>query len=187
MRVYALDVALIHFKKNYFNFLFLFSFHLQPSSYDSPYNITDQPMHYTHTEPFHSTLDSVIKSSSKNSSNNSSNSNIDSAIKPTTASKLSEQHSSSNNFLNDFDVKIEDNHTSNQLKNEIWFHGPISREQSEILVSHDGDFLVRQSKGCAGQFVLTGMQDGIRKHLLLVDAEGVVSVYLCTILNFKDF
>jgi len=38
----------------------------------------------------------------------------------------------------------------------------------------DGDFLVRESQGSSGQYVLTGMQSGIRKHLLLVDPEGVV-------------
>lgn len=39
----------------------------------------------------------------------------------------------------------------------------------------DGDFLVRESQGSPGQYVLTGMQSAIRKHLLLVDPEGVVS------------
>ncbi|CAG2168738.1 unnamed protein product [Oppiella nova] len=62
-----------------------------------------------------------------------------------------------------------------QLEAEDWFHGPISRKESETLVAKDGDFLVRESQGSAGQYVLTGMQSGIRKHLLLVDPEGVVS------------
>lgn len=39
----------------------------------------------------------------------------------------------------------------------------------------DGDFLVRESVACPGQFVLTGLQGGSPKHLLLVDPEGVVS------------
>ena len=39
----------------------------------------------------------------------------------------------------------------------------------------DGDFLVRESHGAPGQFVLTGLQNGVKKHLLLVDPEGVVS------------
>jgi len=60
------------------------------------------------------------------------------------------------------------------LESEEWFHGPISRKESETLVVKDGDFLVRESQGSAGQYVLTGMQSGIRKHLLLVDPEGVV-------------
>ncbi|KAF8771785.1 SHC-transforming protein 1-like isoform X1 [Argiope bruennichi] len=60
------------------------------------------------------------------------------------------------------------------LLQEEWFHGPISRKESEALVVRDGDFLVRESQGSPGQYVLTGMQNGIRKHLLLVDPEGVV-------------
>lgn len=60
------------------------------------------------------------------------------------------------------------------LLQEEWFHGPISRKESETLVVRDGDFLVRESQGSPGQYVLTGMQSGIRKHLLLVDPEGVV-------------
>lgn len=60
------------------------------------------------------------------------------------------------------------------LKNESWFHSTISRKDSEDLVKKDGDFLVRESLGSPGQYVLTGMQHGIRKHLLLVDPEGVV-------------
>lgn len=43
----------------------------------------------------------------------------------------------------------------------------------------DGDFLVRESQGTAGQYVLTGMQNNTKKHLLLVDPEGVVSSVSC--------
>jgi hypothetical protein len=43
-------------------------------------------------------------------------------------------------------------------------------------VLQDGDFLVRESQGSPGQYVLTGMQGGLKKHLLLVDPEGVVSI-----------
>nr|CAG4640175.1 EOG090X098F [Daphnia pulex]SVE84981.1 EOG090X098F [Daphnia pulex] len=61
-----------------------------------------------------------------------------------------------------------------QLLQEIWFHGPISRKEAEDLLKQDGDFLVRESQGSQGQYVLTGMQSGHHKHLLLVDPEGVV-------------
>lgn len=64
---------------------------------------------------------------------------------------------------------------NSDLHKEEWFHGLISRKESESLVIRDGDFLVRESQGSTGQYVLTGMQDGNRKHLLLVDPEGVVS------------
>ena len=40
----------------------------------------------------------------------------------------------------------------------------------------NGDFLVRESTTTPGQYVLTGLQSGQPKHLLLVDPEGVVSV-----------
>ena len=40
----------------------------------------------------------------------------------------------------------------------------------------DGEFLVRESQGSPGQYVLTGMQGGLKKHLLLIDPEGVVSI-----------
>jgi SHC-transforming protein 1 len=60
------------------------------------------------------------------------------------------------------------------LEQEPWFHGAISRRESEALVVADGEFLVRESQGSAGQYVLTGMQGAVRKHLLLVDPEGVV-------------
>lgn len=66
------------------------------------------------------------------------------------------------------------NSSITQLLTEDWYHGPISRKDSETLVAKDGDFLVRESQGSPGQYVLTGMQGGMRKHLLLVDPEGVV-------------
>ncbi|XP_052002606.1 SHC-transforming protein 1-like isoform X5 [Xyrauchen texanus] len=61
-----------------------------------------------------------------------------------------------------------------QLQNEPWFHGPLSRRQAERLLTKDGDFLVRESGTTPGQYVLTGQQGGQAKHLLLVDPEGVV-------------
>lgn len=60
------------------------------------------------------------------------------------------------------------------LLEEPWFHGPISRQESEALVVKEGDFLVRESLSTPGQYVLTGMQKSTRKHLLLVDPEGVI-------------
>ncbi|XP_060808688.1 SHC-transforming protein 1 [Amyelois transitella] len=60
------------------------------------------------------------------------------------------------------------------LAREPWFHGPISRTTAEKLVVEDGEFLVRESAACPGQFVLTGARRGAHKHLLLVDPNGVV-------------
>ncbi|KAF2899453.1 hypothetical protein ILUMI_06727 [Ignelater luminosus] len=61
-----------------------------------------------------------------------------------------------------------------ELKNEIWFHGQISRADAERLLQKDGDFLVRESPSSEGQYVLSGMQENTKKHLLLIDPEGVV-------------
>lgn len=61
-----------------------------------------------------------------------------------------------------------------QLLHENWFHGPISRPIAENLLHHDGDFLVRESQGSSHQYVLTGLNAGQPKHLLLIDPEGVV-------------
>jgi SHC-transforming protein 1 len=60
------------------------------------------------------------------------------------------------------------------LSNEKWFHGIISRVFAESLLKNDGDFLVRESQNTRGQFVLTGMNFGQPKHLLLIDPEGKV-------------
>ena len=63
----------------------------------------------------------------------------------------------------------------NSLEAQDWFHGQISREEAEGILEEDGEFLVRESTTQAGQYVLTGMENGQVKHLLLVDPEGVVS------------
>ncbi|XP_066275017.1 SHC-transforming protein 1-like isoform X2 [Branchiostoma lanceolatum] len=60
------------------------------------------------------------------------------------------------------------------LYEEEWFHGPMTRKQAEELLEEDGDFLVRESTTSQGQYVLSGMQEGRVKHLLLVDPQGVV-------------
>ncbi|XP_026572237.1 SHC-transforming protein 1 isoform X1 [Pseudonaja textilis] len=61
-----------------------------------------------------------------------------------------------------------------QLRREPWYHGQMSRKESEKLLQANGDFLVRESTTTPGQYVLTGLQGGHPKHLLLVDPEGVV-------------
>uniref|UniRef100_A0A8D2PYG5 SHC-transforming protein 1 n=2 Tax=Varanus komodoensis TaxID=61221 RepID=A0A8D2PYG5_VARKO len=61
-----------------------------------------------------------------------------------------------------------------QLRREPWYHGRMSRKEAEQLLQANGDFLVRESTTTPGQYVLTGLQGGQPKHLLLVDPEGVV-------------
>lgn len=61
-----------------------------------------------------------------------------------------------------------------QLKREPWYHGKMTRKEAERQLQVNGDFLVRESTTTPGQYVLTGLQNGQPKHLLLVDPEGVV-------------
>ncbi|NWV06542.1 SHC1 protein, partial [Ptilonorhynchus violaceus] len=61
-----------------------------------------------------------------------------------------------------------------QLRRELWYHGKMNRKEAEKLLKVNGDFLVRESTTTPGQYVLTGLQGGQPKHLLLVDPEGVV-------------
>uniref|UniRef100_A0A8D0GDK9 SHC-transforming protein 1 n=1 Tax=Sphenodon punctatus TaxID=8508 RepID=A0A8D0GDK9_SPHPU len=61
-----------------------------------------------------------------------------------------------------------------QLRREPWYHSRMSRKDAEKLLAANGDFLVRESTTTPGQYVLTGLQGGQPKHLLLVDPEGVV-------------
>ncbi|XP_072726990.1 SHC-transforming protein 4 isoform X2 [Ciconia boyciana] len=61
-----------------------------------------------------------------------------------------------------------------QIKNEDCYHGKLNRKAAESLLVNDGDFLVRESTTSPGQYVLSGLQGGQAKHLLLVDPEGKV-------------
>ncbi|OXB79940.1 UNVERIFIED_CONTAM: hypothetical protein H355_009755 [Colinus virginianus] len=61
-----------------------------------------------------------------------------------------------------------------QLRNEDCYHGKLNRKTAESLLVNDGDFLVRESTTSPGQYVLSGLQGGQAKHLLLVDPEGKV-------------
>lgn len=84
---------------------------------------------------------------------------------------------SNNNTINNVDEN-EEFESNEDLPKMSWFHGKLTRAEAESLVVNDGDFLVRESKQ-PGQYVLTGMEAGNRKHLLLVDPEGVVSCCRC--------
>uniref|UniRef100_A0A2I3H777 SH2 domain-containing protein n=1 Tax=Nomascus leucogenys TaxID=61853 RepID=A0A2I3H777_NOMLE len=55
------------------------------------------------------------------------------------------------------------------LQGEPSFHRKLSQGEAEALLQLHGDFLVQES-----QYVLTGLQSGLPKHLLLVDPEGLV-------------
>lgn len=53
-----------------------------------------------------------------------------------------------------------------------WFHGKINREEAERRLKYQGDYLVRSHGN--GQFVLSCMDSGSVRHLLLVDPQGQV-------------
>ncbi|XP_003227676.4 SHC-transforming protein 4 isoform X2 [Anolis carolinensis] len=61
-----------------------------------------------------------------------------------------------------------------QLQDEECYHGKLTRKTAESLLVSDGDFLIRESTSSPGQYVLSGLQGGQAKHLLLVDPEGKV-------------
>ncbi|KAM6902862.1 SHC-transforming protein 3 [Xenentodon cancila] len=61
-----------------------------------------------------------------------------------------------------------------EMEGQSWYHGKMSRRDAEKLLKNDGDFLVRKSTTNPGSYVLTGMHNGLAKHLLLVDPEGTV-------------
>lgn len=61
-----------------------------------------------------------------------------------------------------------------ELDVQAWYHGKMNRRDAEKLLKEDGDFLVRKSTTNPGSYVLTGMHNGLAKHLLLVDPEGTV-------------
>uniref|UniRef100_A0A8C4T0U1 SHC adaptor protein 4 n=1 Tax=Erpetoichthys calabaricus TaxID=27687 RepID=A0A8C4T0U1_ERPCA len=65
-------------------------------------------------------------------------------------------------------------HINEELKNEVWYHGKLSRKDAESLLTENGDFLVRESINSPGQYVLSGLEGGSVRHLLLVDPEGMV-------------
>ncbi|XP_026559717.1 SHC-transforming protein 3 [Pseudonaja textilis] len=61
-----------------------------------------------------------------------------------------------------------------ELSVEPWYQGEMTRKEAEHLLKKSGDFLVRKSTSNPGSYVLTGLQNGQAKHLLLVDPEGVI-------------
>lgn len=60
------------------------------------------------------------------------------------------------------------------LTQEVWFHGRLGRDAADQQLRNEGDFLVRESPHSPGQYVLSALQDGDCKNLLLVDPSGVV-------------
>uniref|UniRef100_A0A8C9EQA1 BCAR3 adaptor protein, NSP family member n=1 Tax=Pavo cristatus TaxID=9049 RepID=A0A8C9EQA1_PAVCR len=53
---------------------------------------------------------------------------------------------------------------SEDLRSHAWYHGRIPRQVAEGLVQRDGDFLVRDSLSCPGNFVLTCQWKNTSQH-----------------------
>ncbi|KAI6182776.1 SHC-transforming protein 1 [Aphelenchoides bicaudatus] len=58
------------------------------------------------------------------------------------------------------------------LSHEPWFHGKLNRATAESYILENGQFLVRQSPNINNQIVLSGMNEGVIKHICLVDQDG---------------
>ena len=66
----------------------------------------------------------------------------------------------------------------NSLDKFSWYHGPVSRNTAEYLLSSgiNGSFLVRESESCPGQRSISLRYDGRVYHYRInEDEEGVVS------------
>ncbi|CAB0018089.1 unnamed protein product [Nesidiocoris tenuis] len=59
------------------------------------------------------------------------------------------------------------------LRFKDYMKGPSVVKQF-MFFFQDGDFLVRESSTTIGQYILTGLQAGTKKHLLLIDPEGML-------------
>lgn len=44
---------------------------------------------------------------------------------------------------------------TDDIRSHAWFHGPIPRQEAEVLIERDGDFLIRESRSSPGDFVLS--------------------------------
>ncbi|KAF7637112.1 hypothetical protein Mgra_00003500 [Meloidogyne graminicola] len=58
------------------------------------------------------------------------------------------------------------------LSTQKWFHGVKSREESDILLCKNGQFLVRTSPSNPDRFVLVGMYNGKVVNICLLNNEG---------------
>ncbi|CAD6184649.1 unnamed protein product [Caenorhabditis auriculariae] len=56
------------------------------------------------------------------------------------------------------------------LMEQPWYHGVMSREEAHKLLKNEGEFLVRQSNRSPGQYILSGLREQKQpKHLILLD------------------
>jgi hypothetical protein len=53
------------------------------------------------------------------------------------------------------------------LAEHDWYHGAIPRIEAQELLKQQGDFLVRESHGKPGEYVLSVYSDGQRRHFII--------------------
>ncbi|DAA27112.1 tyrosine-protein kinase Fer [Bos taurus] len=53
------------------------------------------------------------------------------------------------------------------LAEQDWYHGAIPRIEAQDLLKQQGDFLVRESHGKPGEYVLSVFSDGQRRHFII--------------------
>lgn len=57
------------------------------------------------------------------------------------------------------------------LGEQEWYHGAIPRTEAQELLKQQGDFLVRESHGKPGEYVLSVFSDGQRRHFIIQFAD----------------
>uniref|UniRef100_A0A8C1DEP6 Tyrosine-protein kinase n=1 Tax=Cyprinus carpio carpio TaxID=630221 RepID=A0A8C1DEP6_CYPCA len=58
------------------------------------------------------------------------------------------------------------------LSEQEWYHGAIPRTEAQELLKQQGDFLVRESHGKPGEYVLSVFSDGQRRHFIIQFADN---------------
>ncbi|XP_075397481.1 tyrosine-protein kinase Fer [Tenrec ecaudatus] len=59
------------------------------------------------------------------------------------------------------------------LAEQDWYHGAIPRIEAQELLKQQGDFLVRESHGKPGEYVLSVYCDGQRRHFIIQFADNL--------------
>ncbi|KAM9093906.1 tyrosine-protein kinase Fer isoform X7 [Sarcophilus harrisii] len=60
------------------------------------------------------------------------------------------------------------------LVEQDWYHGAIPRIEAQELLKQQGDFLVRESHGKPGEYVLSVFSDGQRRHFIIQFADDMI-------------
>ncbi|XP_055015943.1 tyrosine-protein kinase Fer isoform X2 [Boleophthalmus pectinirostris] len=75
-------------------------------------------------------------------------------------------HSSSSSFFDVIPL------CERPLVEQEWYHGAIPRTEAQELLRAQGDFLVRESHGKPGEYVLSVYSEGQRRHFIIQYADG---------------